>query len=55
MEGSPRSVYELEDLNRTPIDKQTHLVEMSPGRVTRCAVYEIDGILDKWVRQGVRE
>jgi len=35
----PRSVYELEDLNRTLIDCQFYQKELTPVRVTKCAVY----------------
>ena len=45
----PPAVYELEDLNRTPIDGQLHREEMIPVRITYRTPYKIDKILDKRV------
>jgi len=36
IERTPRHVYELEDLDRTPID-----VQFCPVRDTKCTVYKI--------------
>jgi len=51
----PRPVYELEDLNRTPIDGHFYKEELTPVRVTKNTVYKIDKILDERVRRGIRE
>jgi len=50
-----RPVYELEDLNRTPIDVHFYKEELTPFRVTKSTVYKIDKILDERVRRGIRE
>jgi len=51
----PRTVYELDDLNRTPIDGQFYQQGLAPVRVTRRAVYKIDKILDKRVLRVIVE
>jgi len=51
----PRAVYELKDLNGTPIDGQFYREELTPVRITHRTSYKIDKILDKWVRWGIRE
>jgi hypothetical protein len=51
----PRAVYELEDLNGTPIDGQFYQEELTPVRITSWTTYKIDKILDKGVRRGNRE
>jgi transcriptional regulator with PAS, ATPase and Fis domain len=51
----PRPVYELEDLNRTPIDGQFYQEELVPVRISRRTVYKIDKILSRRVRKGIRE
>jgi len=55
IERRPRTVYELEDLNGTPIDGQFYLEELTPVRITDQTSYKIDKILDKRVRGGIRE
>ena len=55
IERAPRPVYELEDLNKEPIDGQFYKEEMTSVRVTRRTVYKIDKILDKKVRRGIME
>jgi len=55
IERSPRPVYELKDLNDTPIDGQFYQEELTPVRVTRRTVYKIDKILDKRIRRGSLE
>jgi len=55
IERRPRPVFELEDLNRTPIDGQFYQEELTPVRVTKSTVYKIDKILDERVRRGIRE
>jgi hypothetical protein len=51
----PRAVYELVDLNGTPIDSQFYQEELTPVRITSRTTYKIDKILDKRVRLGIRE
>ena len=46
VERKPRPVYELEDLNKTPIGGQFYAEETT---------YKIDKILEKRVRRGIRE
>ena len=55
IERWPRPVYELEDLNRTPIDGQFYQEELTPVRVTKSTVYKIDKILEERIRRGIRE
>jgi hypothetical protein len=52
---TPRPVYELEELNKTPIEGQFYQEEHTPVRITKQTVYKIDKILDKRVRRGSRE
>ena len=40
--GRPRVVYELEDLNGTPLDGQFYQEELSPVRITSRTTYRID-------------
>jgi hypothetical protein len=51
----PRPVYELEDLNKTPIDGQFYGEELTPVRITKCTTYKIDKILDKSYKRGILE
>jgi len=55
IERRPRPLYELKDLNDTPIDGQFYQEELTPVRVTRRTVYKIDKILDKRIRRGSLE
>jgi hypothetical protein len=50
-----RPVYELEDLNCTPIHGQFDQVELTHIRITSRTTYKDDKILDKRVRRGIRE
>jgi len=50
-----RAVYELDDLNGTPIDGQFYRGELTPIRITYRASYKNDKILDKRFRLGIRE
>ena len=43
----PRVVYELEDLNGTPIYGQFYSEELTPVRITSRTTYKINEILDK--------
>ena len=42
----PRAVYELEDLNCTPIDNQFYQEELTPVRITSRTTYKINKIVD---------
>jgi len=55
IERRPRPLYQLEDLNGTPIEGQFYLEELTRFRVTRRKVYKIDKILNKRVRRGILE
>jgi hypothetical protein len=55
IERSPRPVYELEDVNKTPIDGQFYQEELTPSSVTSHTQYKIDKILEKRVRRGITE
>ena len=52
IERRPRHLYELEDLNGIPIERQFYQEELIRVRVTRRTVYKIDKIL-KRVRRGI--
>ena len=52
---TPRSVYKLEDLNRTSTEDKFYWEELTPVRVTRLTSYKIDKILDKRRRNGIIE
>ena len=51
----PRGVYELEDLNDTPIDGQFYSEELTPVRITGRTNYKVNKILNKRVRRGIPE
>jgi len=44
IERRPQPFFELEDLNRTPIDGQFYQEELTPVRVTKSTFYNIDKI-----------
>jgi len=48
-------VNELEDLNGTPIDGQFYRDELNPARISSRTTYNIDKLLVKRVRNGVRK
>jgi len=50
-----RAVYELVDLNGTPIDSQFHHEELTPERITDLTFYKTDKILHMRGRRGIRE
>jgi hypothetical protein len=52
---NPRPVYELEDLNRTPIEGQFYAEELTPVRISKRTNYKIDKILDRRVRRVILE
>jgi len=47
IERRPRPVYELADLNKTPIEGQFYEEELTPVRILKESTYKIDKILDK--------
>jgi hypothetical protein len=51
----PRPVYELEDLNKTPIDGQFYQEELVPLRISKRTVYKIDKIVSRRVRKGISD
>ena len=52
---TPRPVYELEDLNKTPIEGQFYGEELSPVRISDRTTYKIDKVLKTRSRRGVKE
>jgi len=54
IERRPRPVYELEDLNKTPIEGQFYVEEHTPVRISIETTYKIDKILEKRVRCCIR-
>jgi len=48
-------VYELEDLNKTPIEVQFYGEELTPVRISKETTYKIDKILDMRVGLGIRD
>jgi len=55
IERRPRPLYELKDLNDTPIDGKFYQDALTSVRVTRRTVYKIDKLLDKSIRRGSLE
>ena len=55
IERRPLPVFEMEDLNRKPIDGQFYKEGLTPVHVTKSTVYKTDKILDERVRRGIRE
>jgi len=55
IERRARPVYELEVLNKTPIEGQFYAEELTPVRISKETNYKTDEILDKRVRLGIRE
>ena len=51
----PRPVYELEDLNKTPIDGQFYGEELTPVNISDRTTYKIDKIIDRRRRRGILE
>jgi len=47
IERRPRHVYEMEDLNKTPIEGQFYAEDLTPVRNSKETTYKIDKILDK--------
>ena len=55
IERRPRTVYELEYLNKTPIEGQFYAEELTLVRISKETSYKIDKIVDKRGRRGIRE
>jgi len=55
IERRPRPLYELEDLNGTPIECQFFQEELARFRVTRRTVYKMNRILNKRITRGILE
>jgi len=55
IERRQRPVYELEDLNKTPIEGQLYGAELTPVCTSKETTYKIDKILDKRFRRGIKE
>jgi len=51
----PCAVYELDDLNGTPIDGQIYQEKLTTVRIISRTTYKIDKILDKRVICGIQE
>jgi hypothetical protein len=52
---TPRPVYELEDLNKTPIDGLFYAEELTPVRISKRTVYHIDKIMKQRHGHGILE
>jgi hypothetical protein len=50
-----RPVYELEDLNKTPVDGQFYAEELTPVRISKLTMYNIEKLLKQIHRQGFLE
>jgi len=55
IERRPRPIYELENLNKTPIEGQFYAEELTPVRTSKETTYKIYKIMDKRVRRGIKE
>ena len=55
IERRPRIVYEVEVLNKTPIERQFYGKKLTLVRFSKQTIYKIDKILDKRVRRGAKE
>jgi len=55
IERRPRHVYEIQDLNKTPIKGQFYAEELTPVRISKETTYKIDKILNKRVIRDIRE
>ena len=52
---TPGPVYELEDLNKQPIDGRFYSQELTPVVVTNQTQFKIHKILSTRVRRGIKE
>jgi len=55
IERRPQPVYELVDLNKTPIEGQFYAEELTPVLISNETTYKIDNIIDMRVSRGIRE
>ena len=53
IERRPRPVYELDHLDKTPIEGQFYQEELTPIRISKQTAYKIDKIIEKRIRQGI--
>jgi len=51
----PRSFYEVEELNRKPIDAQFYQEELTVVGESRNTIYKLDKILAERVRRGIQQ
>jgi hypothetical protein len=52
---SPQPVYELEDLNNTPIEGNFYSYELTPVQIIKSTLYDIDKILGSRLRGGIKQ
>ena len=52
---TPRSVYELQNLNRKVIDGQFYEEELTPVHITKQTQFQIDKILATRRRRGIKQ
>ena len=52
---TPRPVYELEDLNKSPIYRLFYGQELTPVHISKRTVYQIDKIVKRRSRRGILE
>ena len=52
---TPRPFYELQDLNKQPIDGSFYQEELTPVVVTKQTQFKIDKALSTRVRRGIKE
>jgi len=55
IERWPRTIYELEDLNKSPIEGEFYGEVLTPVRISKHITYKINKILDKRVRFCIME
>ena len=51
----PRPIYDLYNLNRSPIYDQFYKEEINPVRVTKLTIYKLDKLLVMRFRRCIRE
>jgi len=51
---TPRPIFELEDLNKTPIVGQLYPEKLTPVRITNQTTHKINKIIDKCVRRCIQ-
>jgi hypothetical protein len=52
---TPRPVYEVEDLNKSPNDGLFYGAELTPVRISKRTVYRIDKVIKQRRRRGILE